>query len=204
MGVAEQAYRKRDAKASMARQGGLRPNMRHVQRGIRTFPFVLDVAGENPIQSPDSPPSVIQDGWGGCSSCSDGLRSDINEDHAEHGPAQAYVVKGTKCAIALVAQWIERPPPERKATSPILVEGTWSGKLFRCLSSASCSSCVGSLTAECRSPKPVGVRSRLTRRARTVLFGSLLTHGFVKPNDTVPFFPMTGIPFFPSLSGCSR
>lgn len=27
-------------------------------------------------------------------------------------------------AIALVAQWIERPPPERKATSPILVEGT--------------------------------------------------------------------------------
>lgn len=33
MGVAEQAYRKRDAKASMARQGGLRPNMRHVQRG---------------------------------------------------------------------------------------------------------------------------------------------------------------------------
>ena len=34
------------------------------------------------------------------------------------------------------------------------------------------------------------------------MFGSLLTHGFVKPNDTVPFFPMTGIPFFPSLSGC--
>lgn len=27
-------------------------------------------------------------------------------------------------AIALVAQWIERPPPERKVTSPILVEGT--------------------------------------------------------------------------------
>lgn len=25
---------------------------------------------------------------------------------------------------ALVAQWIERPSPERKATSPILVEGT--------------------------------------------------------------------------------
>ena len=43
----------------------------------------------------------------------------------------------------------------------------------------------------------MGVRSRLTRRARTVLFGSLVTHGFVKPNDTVPFFPMTGIPFFP-------
>ena len=29
------------------------------------------------------------------------------------GPAQAYVVKGTKCAIALVAQRTERPPPER-------------------------------------------------------------------------------------------
>ena len=132
------------------------------------------------------PPSASRGEWGGRSFCSDGLRSDINEDHAEHGPAQAYVVKGTKCAIALVAQWIERPPPERKATSPILVEGTRSRKLFRCLSSASCSSCVGSLTAEYRSPKPVGVRSRLTRRARTVLFGSLLTHGFVKPNDTVP------------------
>ena len=102
---------------------------------------------------------------------------------------------------ALVAQWIERPPPERKATSPILVEGTRSRKLFRCLSSASCSPCVGSLTAEYRSPKPAGVRSRLTRRARTVSFGSLLTHGFVKPNDTVPFFPMTGIPFFPFSFG---
>lgn len=33
MGMAEQAYRKRGAKARMARQGGLRPNMRHVQRG---------------------------------------------------------------------------------------------------------------------------------------------------------------------------
>ena len=132
------------------------------------------------------PPSASRGEWGGRSFCSDGLRSDINEDHAEHGPAQAYVVKGTKCAIALVAQWIERPPPERKVTSPILVEGTRSRKLFRCLSSASCSPCVGSLTAEYRSPKPVDVRSRLTRRARTVSFGSLLTHGFVKPNDTVP------------------
>lgn len=37
MGVAEQAYRKRDAKASMARQGGLRPNRRHVQRGSKPF-----------------------------------------------------------------------------------------------------------------------------------------------------------------------
>lgn len=133
------------------------------------------------------PPSVIQDGWGGRSFCSDGLRSDINEDHAEHGPAQAYVVKGTKCAIALVAQ----SDSERWSTEPEVAgsnpaEGTRSRKLFRCLSSASCSTCVGSLTAEYRSPKPVGVRSRLTRRARTVLFGSLLTHGFVKPNDTVP------------------
>ena len=84
------------------------------------------------------------------------------------------VTQAAKRRHALVAQWIERPPPERKATSPILVEGTRSRKLFRCLSSASCSTCVGSLTAEYRSPKPVGVRSRLTRRARTVSFGSLL------------------------------
>ena len=187
-----------------ARQGGLRPNRRHVQRGSDVISFVLDVAGKTQSSLPiPLHPSFRTDG-GGRSFCSYGLRSDINEDHAEHGPAQAYVVKGTKCAIALVAQWIERPPPERKATSPILVEGTWSGKLFRCLSSASCSPCVGSLTAECRSPKPVGVRSRLTRRARTVLFGSLLTHGFVKPNDTVPFFPMTGIPFFPFSFGMPR
>lgn len=32
--------------------------------------------------------------------------------------------KPRKRRHALVAQWIERPPPERKATSPILVEGT--------------------------------------------------------------------------------
>lgn len=133
------------------------------------------------------PPSASRGEWGGRSSCSDGLRSDINEHHAEHGPAQAYVVKGTKCAIALVAQ----SDSERWSTEPEVAgsnpaEGTRNRKLLRYLSSASCSTCVGSLTAEYRSPKPVGVRSRLTRRARTVLFGSLLTHGFVKPNDTVP------------------
>lgn len=148
------------------------------------------------------PPSASRGEWGGRSSCSNGTRSDINEDHAEHSPAQAYVVKGSKCAIALVAQ----SDSERWSTEPEVAgsnpaEGTRSRKLFRCLSSASCSTCVGSLTAEYRSPKPVGVRSRLTRRARTVLFGSLLTHGFVKPNDTVPFFPMTGIPFFPFSFG---
>lgn len=133
------------------------------------------------------PPSASRGEWGGRSSCSNGTRSDINEHHAEHSPAQAYVVKGTKCAIALVAQ----SDSERWSTEPEVAgsnpaEGTRNRKLFRYLYSASCSSCVGSLTAECRSPKPVGVRSRLTRRARTVLFGSLLTHGFVKPNDTVP------------------
>lgn len=32
--------------------------------------------------------------------------------------------KPRKRRHALVAQWIERPSPERKATSPILVEGT--------------------------------------------------------------------------------
>ena len=31
---------------------------------------------------------------------------------------------GRNPVVALVAQWIERPSPERKATSPILVEGT--------------------------------------------------------------------------------
>lgn len=103
MGVAEQAYRKRDAKASMARQGGLRPNMRHVQRGSEPSRLSSTLLVKpNPVSR--FPPSVIKDGWGGRSFCSDGLRSDINEDHAEHGPAQAYVVKGTKCAIALVAQ----------------------------------------------------------------------------------------------------
>lgn len=93
---------------------------------------------------------------------------------------------GRNPVVALVAQWIERLTTDQEVAGSNPVRGTWSGKPFRYLYSASCSSCVGSLTAECRSPKPVGVRSRLTRRARTVLFGSLLTHGFVKPNDTVP------------------
>lgn len=34
------------------------------------------------------------------------------------------VTQAAKRRHALVAQWIERPPPERKVTSPILVEGT--------------------------------------------------------------------------------
>lgn len=147
------------------------------------------------------PPSASRGEWGGRSSCSNGTRSDINEHHAEHSPAQAYVVKGTKCAIALVAQ----SDSERWSTEPEVAgsnpaEGTRNRKLFRYLSSASCSSCVGSLTAECRSPKPVGVRSRLTRRARTVLFGSFLTHGFsqvkrYRPNGSGLLFEIFLISF---------
>ena len=60
MGVAEQAYRKRDAKASMARQGGLRPNRRHVQRGSDMISFVLDVAGKT--QSSLPVPSICHSG----------------------------------------------------------------------------------------------------------------------------------------------
>lgn len=40
-----------------------------------------------------------------------------------HTVVQASPQAAKRCH-ALVAQWIERPPPERKATSPILVEGT--------------------------------------------------------------------------------
>lgn len=40
-----------------------------------------------------------------------------------HTGVQASTQAAKRCH-ALVAQWIERPPPERKATSPILVEGT--------------------------------------------------------------------------------
>lgn len=189
MGVAEQAYRKRDAKASMARQGGLRPNMRHVQRGSKPSRLSSTLLVKTQSSLPIPLHLSFRTDGGGRSFCSYGLRSDINEDHAEHGPAQAYVVKGTKCAIALVAQ----SDSERWSTEPEVAgsnpaEGTRNRKLLRYLYSASCSSCVGSLTAECRSPKPVGVRSRLTRRARTVLFGSLLTHGFVKP--MIPFHPV--------------
>ncbi len=132
MGVAEQAYRKRDAKASMAPQGGLRPNMRHVQRGSKPSRLSSTLLVKpNPVSR--FPPSVIQDGWGGRSFCSDGLRSDINEDHAEHGPAQAYVVKGTKCAIALVAQ----SDSERWSTEPEVAgsnpaEGTCCSLLLQC------------------------------------------------------------------------
>lgn len=119
-------------------------------------------------------------------------------------PAQAYVVKGSKCAIALVAQ----SDSERWSTEPEVAgsnpaEGTRNRKLLRYLPSASCSTCVGSLTAEYRSPKPAGVRSRLTRRARTVSFGSLLTHGLVKPNDTVPPGSDRRFEGFSILFGCS-
>ena len=200
MGVAEQAYRKRDAKASMAPQGGLRPNMRHVQRGSKPSRLSSTLLVKpNPVSR--FPPSVIQDGWGGRSFCSDGLRSDINEDHAEHGPAQAYVVKGTKCAIALVAQ----SDSERWSTEPEVAgsnpaEGTRNRKLLRYLSSASCSSCVGSLTAESRSPKPWDAGSRPARRAKTVLLGSFLTHGFsqvkrYRPNGSGLLFEIFLISF---------
>lgn len=200
MGVAEQAYRKRDAKASMARQGGLRPNMRHVQRGSKPSRLSSTLLVKpNPVSR--FPPSVIKDGWGGRSFCSDGLRSDINEDHAEHGPAQAYVVKGTKCAIALVAQ----SDSERWSTEPEVAgsnpaEGTRNRKLLRYLSSASCSSCVGSLTAESRSPKPWDAGSRPARRAKTVLLGSFLTHGFsqvkrYRPNGSGLLFEIFLISF---------
>lgn len=200
MGVAEQAYRKRDAKASMARQGGLRPNMRHVQRGSKPFRLSSTLLVKpNPVSR--FPPSVIKDGWGGRSFCSYGLRSDINEDHAEHGPAQAYVVKGSKCAIALVAQ----SDSERWSTEPEVAgsnpaEGTRNRKLLRYLSSASCSSCVGSLTAESRSPKPWDAGSRPARRAKTVLLGSFLTHGFsqvkrYRPNGSGLLFEIFLISF---------
>lgn len=186
---------------SRARQGGLRPNRRHVQRGSDMISFVLDVAGKTQSSLPIPPPSVIQDGWGGRSFCSYGLRSDINEDHAEHGPAQAYVVKGTKCAIALVAQ----SDSERWSTEPEVAgsnpaEGTRNRKLLRYLSSASCSSCVGSLTAESRSPKPWDAGSRPARRAKTVLLGSFLTHGFsqvkrYRPNGSGRLFEIFLISF---------
>ena len=76
--------------------------------------FVLDVAGKTQSSLPIPLHLSFRTDGGGRSFCSDGLRSDINEDHAEHGPAQAYVVKGTKCAIALVAQ----SDSERWSTEP--------------------------------------------------------------------------------------
>lgn len=172
-----------------ARQGGLRPNRRHVQRGSDVISFVLDVAGKTQSSLPiplhlsfrtDGEDALFAAMVSGATS----MRTMPNT-----GPAQAYVVKGSKCAIALVAQ----SDSERWSTEPEVAgsnpaEGTRNRKLLRYLYSASCSTCVGSLTAEYRSPKTVGVRSRLTRRARTVLFGSLLTHGFVKP--MIPFHPV--------------
>lgn len=186
---------------SRARQGGLRPNRRHVQRGSDMISFVLDVAGKTQSSLPIPLHLSFRTDGGGLSFCSDGLRSDINEDHAEHGPAQAYVVKGTKCAIALVAQ----SDSERWSTEPEVAgsdpaEGTRNRKLLRYLSSASCSSCVGSLTAESRSPKPWDAGSRPARRAKTVLLGSFLTHGFsqvkrYRPNGSGRLFEIFLISF---------
>lgn len=79
-------------------------------------------------------------------------------------------------------------------------EGTRNRKLLRYLSSASCSSCVGSLTAESRSPKPWDAGSRPARRAKTVLLGSFLTHGFsqvkrYRPNGSGRLFEIFLISF---------
>ena len=163
--------------------------------------FVLDVAGKNPIQSPDSLHlSFRTDGedalFAAMVSGATSMRTMPNT-----GPAQAYVVKGSKCAIALVAQ----SDSERWSTEPEVAgsnpaEGTRSRKLFRCLSSASCSTCVGSLTAESRSPKPWDAGSRPARRAKTVLLGSFLTHGFsqvkrYRPNGSGRLFEIFLISF---------
>lgn len=51
-GVIEQSHRKRGDKMSRARQGGLRPNRRHVQRGSDMISFVLDVAGKTQSSLP--------------------------------------------------------------------------------------------------------------------------------------------------------
>lgn len=50
--------------------------------------FVLDVAGKTQSSLPIPLHLSFRTDGGGRSFCSDGLRSDINEDHAEHGPAQ--------------------------------------------------------------------------------------------------------------------
>lgn len=164
---------------SRARQGGLRPNRRHVQRGSDMISFVLDVGGKIQSAFPrffHQPP--IPGRWQPCRTV------------------------GRNPAVALVAQSdSERLTTDQEVAGSNPVRGTWGGKPFRCLSSASCSTCVGSLTAEYRSPKPVGVRSRLTRRARTVLFGSLLTDSSsrmipshphrILPHDRHPVLPLS-------------
>lgn len=172
---------------SRARQGGLRPNRRHVQRGSDMISFVLDVAGKTQSSLPiplhlsfrtDGEDALFAAMVSGATS----MRTMPNTARHRRTSLKERNVPSPLVAQSDSERWSTEP--EVAGSNP--AEGTRSRKLFRCLSSASCSTCVGSLTAEYRSPKPVGVRSRLTRRARTVLFGSLLTHGFVKPNDTVP------------------
>lgn len=107
---------------------------------------------------------------------------------------------GRNPVVALVAQWIERLTTDQEVAGSNPVRGTWSGKPFRYLYSASCSSCVGSLTAELRSPKPWDAGSRPARRAKTVLLGSFLTHGFsqvkrYRPNGSGRLFEIFLISF---------
>lgn len=97
---------------------------------------------------------------------------------------------------AVVARLL--PKQETAGSNP--AEGTRNRKLLRYLSSASCSSCVGSLTAESRSPKPWDAGSRPARRAKTVLLGSFLTHGFsqvkrYRPNGSGRLFEIFLISF---------
>lgn len=124
------------------------------------------------------------------------------------------VTQAAKRRHALVAQWIERPPPERKATSPILVEGTHENSVnhnARILSSllshavaprtvrASRGNALVAQRIERRFPKPGAAGptpamgtlhcqlSRLERGAHnSMVVGSIPTRGTRIPSSTSP------------------
>ena len=186
---------------SRARQGGLRPNRRHVQRGSDMISFVLDVAGKTQSSLPiPLHLSFRADGEGALFAAmvsgATSMRTMPNTARHRRTSLKERNVPSPFVAQSDSERWSTEP--EVAGSNP--AEGTRNRKLLRYLSSASCSSCVGSLTAESRSPKPWDAGSRPARRAKTVLLGSFLTHGFsqvkrYRPNGSGLLFEIFLISF---------
>lgn len=186
---------------SRARQGGLRPNRRHVQRGSDMISFVLDVAGKTQSSLPiplhlsfrtDREDALFAAMVSGATL----MRTMPNTARHRRTSLKERNVPSPLVAQSDSERWSTEP--EVAGSNP--AEGTRNRKLLRYLSSASCSSCVGSLTAESRSPKPWDAGSRPARRAKTVLLGSFLTHGFsqvkrYRPNGSGRLFEIFLISF---------
>lgn len=90
---------------------------------MRSRAFLLGVTAAHGSLEPLVLVRIQEEELGGSTSNCFSLYTRFDVCCTGHTGGQAST-QAAKRRHALVAQWIERPPPERKATSPILVEGT--------------------------------------------------------------------------------